>query len=65
MEMGEHSPSQRESAELPAACCERPLSHPCMGRMVDVWLWMCARARVGQGEVCGGSMTEHISWQLH
>ena len=34
----------------------------CMG---SVWLWVWVRAGVGQGEVCGGSMTEHIPWQLH
>ena len=34
MEMGEHSPSQWGSAAPPTACCERPLSHPCMGCMV-------------------------------
>ena len=29
--------------------------------MGGVWV----RAGVGQGEVCGGFMNEHIPWQLH
>ena len=57
MEMGEHSISHGESADLPHTRYERPLSHHSRyGRSMRRTIWCIAcGGQVNYGEVCRGS----------